>query len=322
MNDDYLWSKSGEPDPEIERLETLLSPHRRRIRDRQFRRQPKVLPLLAAAAVLLLGVLGLYEFAPDSRIDPPRTQRIATSPYSLERLEGQVAVVDRDGRSIDGDLDSEMLPPGSKVLCQSNGRARVRVSGLGSVVLESGAQMRIDESDRQDDASGYLVHLEKGKLRASIFAAPRLFQVGTPSGIAVDLGCIYEATVRDDGSTLLAVDIGAVSFESAGRKVHVPAGAECIATPSRGPSTPFWSDDPEEFKKIVLSIDGAKEPSDSEIAILLSPRRPRASLTFFYLLDHASARVRHAVESRIAAIEPDFANMPREDLRRSLARNW
>ena len=26
MNEDYLWDKSGEPDPEIQRLETLLSP--------------------------------------------------------------------------------------------------------------------------------------------------------------------------------------------------------------------------------------------------------------------------------------------------------
>ena len=25
MNEDYLWDKSGEPDPEIQRLETLLS---------------------------------------------------------------------------------------------------------------------------------------------------------------------------------------------------------------------------------------------------------------------------------------------------------
>ena len=36
MNDDYLWDKSGEPDPEIQELEEILAP---------LRYQPKPLEL-------------------------------------------------------------------------------------------------------------------------------------------------------------------------------------------------------------------------------------------------------------------------------------
>ena len=65
MNEDYLWDKSGEPDPEIERLEKVLAPLR-------YERRVEPLPLpdisrwtfargfspmLAAAAVFLIMIL-------------------------------------------------------------------------------------------------------------------------------------------------------------------------------------------------------------------------------------------------------------------------
>ncbi len=61
MSDDYLWDRSGEPDPEIEQLERTLG---------QLRHQPKALvlpvartrraffPALAAAAVVLIVLSG------------------------------------------------------------------------------------------------------------------------------------------------------------------------------------------------------------------------------------------------------------------------
>ena len=56
MNDDYLWDKTGEPDPQIQQLEEILG---------TLRYQPKLLvlprrnyfPLLAIAASLLLALL-------------------------------------------------------------------------------------------------------------------------------------------------------------------------------------------------------------------------------------------------------------------------
>ena len=58
MNDDYLWDRSGEPDPELERLERVLGEYRYRetplspaLRSRfSWQRKPWVRFAVAAAA--------------------------------------------------------------------------------------------------------------------------------------------------------------------------------------------------------------------------------------------------------------------------------
>ena len=63
MNNDYLWDKSGEPDPQIQELEELLAPLRYQptpleIPD-EFSLAPKrnYVPLLAIAATVLIALL-------------------------------------------------------------------------------------------------------------------------------------------------------------------------------------------------------------------------------------------------------------------------
>ena len=77
MNDDYLWDKSGEPDPEIQELEELLAP---------LRYQPKPLelpnnfprrnyfPLLAIAATVLIALLaaGIWLRVKKQETEPPQ----------------------------------------------------------------------------------------------------------------------------------------------------------------------------------------------------------------------------------------------------------
>ena len=58
MNDDYLWDRSGAPDPEIERLERALAPLRFRERAGRWAQPPRAARVrwaLAAAAVVLLA---------------------------------------------------------------------------------------------------------------------------------------------------------------------------------------------------------------------------------------------------------------------------
>lgn len=61
MNDDYLWDRSGEPDPDIEHLERALAPLRYRHRELRPRRSWTVVggavAALAAAAALLVAVV-------------------------------------------------------------------------------------------------------------------------------------------------------------------------------------------------------------------------------------------------------------------------
>jgi hypothetical protein len=63
MNQDYLWDKTGECDPEIERLEEILAPLRYQPKplaipkDLKLKRQRSYLPLLAIAATIAMVLL-------------------------------------------------------------------------------------------------------------------------------------------------------------------------------------------------------------------------------------------------------------------------
>ena len=63
MNDDYLWDRSGSPDPDVERLERTLGPLRYRHRSDFVQPPvPRTHILRAAAAAAVLVVLGASQF--------------------------------------------------------------------------------------------------------------------------------------------------------------------------------------------------------------------------------------------------------------------
>ena len=63
MNEDYLWDKSGEPDPEIQRLEEMLKPLRYEPKplaipaNLAIHRRRRYFPMLAIAATVLLALV-------------------------------------------------------------------------------------------------------------------------------------------------------------------------------------------------------------------------------------------------------------------------
>ena len=60
MNDDYLWDKSGEPDPQIQELEEILAPLRYQPKPLELPddiRRRNYFPLLAIAATVLIALL-------------------------------------------------------------------------------------------------------------------------------------------------------------------------------------------------------------------------------------------------------------------------
>jgi hypothetical protein len=56
MNDDYLWDKTGQPDPEIQQLEEILGTLRYQPKPLVLPRQKNYFPLLAIAASILLAI--------------------------------------------------------------------------------------------------------------------------------------------------------------------------------------------------------------------------------------------------------------------------
>ncbi len=57
MKDDYLWDKSGEPDPQIQQLEEILGTLRYQPKPLQLPRQRNYRPWLAIAATLVVALL-------------------------------------------------------------------------------------------------------------------------------------------------------------------------------------------------------------------------------------------------------------------------
>jgi hypothetical protein len=57
MNDDYLWDKSGEPDPQIQQLEEILGTLRYQPKPLQLAPRRNYLPLLAIAATVAVALI-------------------------------------------------------------------------------------------------------------------------------------------------------------------------------------------------------------------------------------------------------------------------
>jgi negative regulator of sigma E activity len=57
MNDDYLWDKSGEPDPQIQQLEEILGTLRHQPQPLNLPRRRNYLALLAIAATVVMALL-------------------------------------------------------------------------------------------------------------------------------------------------------------------------------------------------------------------------------------------------------------------------
>jgi ferric-dicitrate binding protein FerR (iron transport regulator) len=320
MSDEYLFDKSGPPDPSVERLEKLLLPFRH---DRSQARSGKRSTSLAAApgrrrrnaaaAAALLAAAAIVAALLWKEARPGHVTK-----FELAETSGDVRIEEGllSSSSPADPARSDPLKLRSRVVCGAGASARVRVGDLGYVTLEERTRVRVERSAPDAEAArdgAYQLYLERGSVSATIFAAPRVFELGTPSGIAVDLGCVYKTTVDDSGHTTLSVVLGKVSFESEGRKVRVPAGASCRAVPGRGPGTPVWDDAGAEYHDAVERIDGAKSVATAAVPLklVLTQSRARDSLTLWNLLDHPDPDVRGQTFDRLAELVPPPAGLAR-----------
>lgn len=289
MKDDYLFDPDATPDPEIVRLERALEKFRHgaeRTPSSSPNPPPRRHPLrwlssvAVAAAVVVAAFLWLDHGS--STID---------SPYRLDTASVGTRVWTKDGREREV---REGVLAGDRIEIDENARARLSIGSIGSVVLEANSSVRVEDrgTSELDSSPAFGLFLERGTVAASIFAAPRVFQVGTPAGIAVDLGCIYKTTVTDDGRTWLSVVSGFVSFETKQRHVLVPAGAECEALPGTGPLTPTWQDAPHDYKDAIRRIDLESPVPEDALAALHAQTDRHATLTLWHLLTHAERTVR------------------------------
>ena len=286
MRDDYLWDGSGEPDPEVQRLERLLSEFRS---TRTAPGLPAGKPIAGArvrwtaiAATLALAAAGAW-LATRSAPEGWEVDLAGSGPSRL-----------RVGETLD---------------TGPAGHATVNVGHIGVLDVEPNSRLRIEQARRHE----HRMSLEHGLIHAFIWAPPRSFVVDTPSAVTTDLGCYYTLDVSPDGAGLVSVLAGWVSFERDGRESFIPAGAACQTRPSVGPGTPYRKDASPAFRQALQDLDFA-QGGDSALKIVLTEATRDDAFTLWHLLTRCTPTQRLRVYDTLAALAPPPAGVSREGI--------
>ncbi len=290
MREDYLWDRSGPPDPEVERLERLLAPLSYRGAPAAPARKPW--RAMAAAAAVVLAAASLWRFD-----NPPGPN----TGWEVARLDGAAQVGNRSAEKWMALRAGQVLrtAPDSTLMLEDN--------AVGRIDLGPESEMRAAPDRR--------LQLNHGTLHAFIWAPPRQFTVDTPSARAVDLGCEYTITVDKSGDGLLKVAMGWVAFQHDRRESFIPAGAQCVTRKRAGPGIPYYEDAPPALAQSVASFEHG---DSAALDGILAAARPRDGLTLWHLLTRVPERDRGPVFDRFAQL----VNLPPEVERaRVLARD-
>lgn len=321
MNNDYLWNHSGPPDPEIQRLESLLAEFRHvkrplvfpaetlasSTKPRGILLQMSSLPRLAAAAVVLLA-LGLSAFFSLSPTNAPD----AGPGWDVADLEGTPQI---GSQTISGNQTTMKLHVGQTLTTNSTSRASLSDNDLGEIKIDPNSRVRL----LQTDDNHKRIQLDVGTIHAAIWAPPGQFVVDTPSAVAVDLGCAYTLQVAPDGSGTIRTTLGWVGFHLKGRDSFIPAGAMCLTRPKVGPGTPYFEDSSESFREALHLFDLSDQstgsrPPELNLDIVLAQARPRDGLTLWHLLSRTVGTERARVYACFAALVPPPPGVTREGI--------
>jgi hypothetical protein len=319
MNDRYLWDGSGEPDPEFQRLESLLS---------QFRHGeiPLVLPPEAAANFgYFHGLFLRFQWLPRfAAIVVVILALIAGGIFSVRRSplspSGPGWVVARlDGtpqigtQFITAGQASARLRVGQTLETNSTSRASISENDLGEIKVDPNSRLRLLQTGDHRKR----IQLDVGTIHAMIWAPPGEFVVDTPSAVAVDLGCAYTLQVSSDGSGTIRTTLGWVGFHLNGRESFIPAGAMCPTRPKVGPGTPYFEDSSEAFRTALGNLDFASQAEGAgavSLATVLSRARVKDGLTLWHLLSRTEGPERAQVYDRFATLVPPPSGVTRDGI--------
>jgi hypothetical protein len=321
MKDDYLWDGSGEPDPEVQKLEKTLGRYRHNrpapafdeVTEIRPVKQPtrflnlRFSPRLAAVAATLVIAATLFYFLrrPGAGLDSGPAWEVA-------RLEGAPKI---GWKAIGANSGVAKLRVGQTLVTDASSRASVTLDETGRVEVDGGSRLRLVTNG----PGRKRLSLERGTIHARIWAPPGEFVVDTPSAVAVDLGCVYTLHVDDSGAGLLRTTMGWVGFKLNGRESFIPAGAICQTRPKIGPGTPYMEDVSPSFRDALARFDfESHTPAERNalLGILLADARKEDALTLWHLLSRVSEADRPNVYDRLAALAPPPAGVTREGILR------
>jgi anti-sigma factor RsiW len=247
---------------------------------------------LAFAAAVLVAAAGAAIW---------RVAQPSEAQWEVHGIEGRPTV---GGRVVSG---AGQVGIGAWIETDAGSRATVAIGAIGSVEVGRNTRVRVVATRPEE----HRLALDRGQIHATISAPPRLFFVDTASGTAVDLGCEYALSTDEDGSGLLQVTRGWVSFRWNGLESLVPAGASCETRPRMGPGLPYFDDATDALKQ-ALAIFGREKVERRALDVILAESRVRDTLTLWHLLSRVDVTERARVYDRMAALTPVPAGVSRE----------
>lgn len=326
MKDDYLWDGSGEPDPEVQKLENLLGRYRHEqsaptqafeeVFDQLTEKQPArrrwsfsfsrlSFQLGAAAAVVLVGAVTFF-------LIRSWQARNSGPAWEIARIEGAPRV---GWHSLSANSETAKLKVGQTLVTDNSSRASITLDETGQIEVDPASRLRVVATGPNRKR----LSLERGTIHATIWAPPGEFVVDTPSAVAVDLGCVYTLHVDDSGAGLLRTTMGWVGFKLNGRESFIPAGAVCATRPKIGPGTPYIEDASAPFRDALKKFDFSKTtPQERNVLLgtLLIDARPQDALTLWHLLSRVSDAERPGVYDRLAVLASPPKDVSREGILR------
>lgn len=273
---DYLNDRTGTPDPEVQRLESALRPHR-------WRKRPSPVPALAiatiamaaAASVLLAvawGLSGPSEPGGWSSVTAACTGCTWEIGDTLDTTEG----------------------------------AKARIADRGSVVAAQGAVLT-----RLDSDTGARFRLERGTIDVEVDAPPEWLVIETPGVEVVDLGCAYTLTVDEQGKGGIIVRSGAVALVGDTR-TEVLAGSAAATWDSGYTGLPVRVDAPVE---LVRAVDAWDSGASDDVMPLCQAAGPEDLTTLFHLLGRLERdELRAKVVDSLLELVPGEAPVDRDAL--------
>jgi hypothetical protein len=316
MNENYLWDASGTPDPEIQRLESLLADFRHENRALVLPTELTAthrkslgpllhllsMPRLAAAAAILLvfGITLFFAMRPKTAPDTGPAWEVANI-----QGEPQIGV-----KAIAANQAPSKLHVGQTIITNSGSRASLSQADLGEIRIEPNSRVRLV----QTDPNRKRIQLDVGTIHAAIWAPPGTFVVDTPSAVAIDLGCAYTLQVAPDGSGSIRTTLGWVGFHLNGRDSFIPAGAMCSTRPELGPGVPYFEEATSAFREGIAQFDSSPQDSPARstaLAMMLSEARAQDALSLWHLLSRTTGAERAQVYARFVALVPPPAGVTR-----------
>ncbi len=296
MKDNYLWDRSGEPDPEVQKLETALGRYRHNQPAPSFEKIADIRPakqrwsffslrwsyqLGAVAAVVLLAAAVFLV------LRPKPTENAGPS-WAVARLEGTPRV---GWHSISEKSGPAKLGIGQMLVTDSSSRASITLDETGRVEVDTGSRLRLVTNG----PGRKRLSLERGTIHATILH------------------------VDDSGAGLLRTTMGWVGFKLNGHESFIPAGAVCRTRPKIGPGTPYMEDASQSFRDALSRFDFEPvTPAERNalLGILLTDARKNDALTIWHLISRVSDADRPGVYDRLAVLAPPPAGVTREGILR------